>query len=82
MCNGSYLARKNLNYQELSSMIEKVGGLMLNILSLNNFYYIRNFTDMRCKYDCVLSIVREQLHREPFYYDVKESSFGLHVYVR
>ena len=38
---------------------------MLNISGLNNFYYIRNFTDMRCKYDRVLSIVREQLHREP-----------------
>ena len=38
---------------------------MLNVSGLNNFYYIRNFTDMRCKYDRVLSIVREQLHREP-----------------
>lgn len=38
---------------------------MLNISGLNNFYYIRNFTDMRCKYDRILSVVREQLHREP-----------------
>ena len=43
---------------------------MLNISDLNNFYYIRNFTDMRCKYDRVLSIVREQLHREPEQGDV------------
>lgn len=43
---------------------------MLNISGLNNFYYIRNFTDMRCKYDRVLSIVREQLHREPDQGDV------------
>ena len=43
----------------------EVGGTMLNITGLNNFYYIRNFTDMRCKYDRVLSIIREQLHREP-----------------
>lgn len=43
---------------------------MLNISGLNNFYYIRNFTDMRCKYDRVLSIVREQLHREPNQGDV------------
>lgn len=48
----------------------EVGGLMLNISGLNNFYYIRNFTDMRCKYDRVLSIVREQLHREPEQGDV------------
>ena len=41
-----------------------------NISGLNNFYYIRNFTDMRCKYDRVLSIVREQLHREPDQGDV------------
>ena len=43
---------------------------MLNISGLDNFYYIRNFTDMRCKYDRVLSIVREQLHREPEQGDV------------
>lgn len=43
---------------------------MLNISGFNNFYYIRNFTDMRCKYDRVLSIVREQLHREPDQGDV------------
>lgn len=43
----------------------EVGGSMLNVSGLNNFYYIRNFSDMRCKYDRVLSIVREQLHREP-----------------
>ena len=43
---------------------------MLNITGLNRFYYIRDFTDMRCKYDRVLSIVREQLHREPEQGDV------------
>lgn len=43
---------------------------MLNITGLNNFYYIRNFTDMRCKHSRVLSIIREQLHREPEQGDV------------
>lgn len=43
---------------------------MLNITGLNRFYYIRDFTDMRCKYDRVLSIIREQLHREPEQGDV------------
>lgn len=48
----------------------EVGGVMLNVTGLNKFYYIRNFTDMRCKYDRVLSIIREQLHREPEQGDV------------
>ena len=43
---------------------------MLNVTGLNKFYYIRNFTDMRCKYDRVLSIIREQLHHEPELGDV------------
>ena len=38
---------------------------MLNVTGLNRFYYLRNFTDMRCKHSRVLSIIREQLHREP-----------------
>ena len=48
----------------------EVGGVMLNVTGLNKFYYIRNFTDMRCKYDRVLSIIRERLHREPEQGDV------------
>lgn len=38
---------------------------MLNVSGLNRFYYIRNFTDMRCKHPRVLSVIREQLQREP-----------------
>ena len=38
---------------------------MLNVTGLNQFYYLRDFTDMRCKHSRVLSIIREQLHREP-----------------
>lgn len=38
---------------------------MLNITGMNRFYYIRNFTDMRCKYSRVLSVLRHQLGREP-----------------
>lgn len=37
---------------------------MLNVTGLNRFYYLRDFTDMRCKHSRVLSIIREQLHRE------------------
>lgn len=38
---------------------------MLDINGLQRFWYVRNFHDMRCKYDRVLSIIREQFHREP-----------------
>lgn len=38
---------------------------MLNISVLQNFYFIRNFHDMRCKYDRIRSIIRRQLDREP-----------------
>lgn len=38
---------------------------MLNVTGLNRFYYLRGFTDMRCKHSRVLSIIREQLHCEP-----------------
>lgn len=38
---------------------------MLDISRLQRFYYIRDFHDMRCKYDRVMSVIREQFHREP-----------------
>lgn len=38
---------------------------MLNVSGLNQFYYVRCFTDIRCKHSRVLSIIREQFHREP-----------------
>lgn len=38
---------------------------MLSVTGLNRFYYIKNFTDMRCKYGRVLSVIRRQLGREP-----------------
>ena len=38
---------------------------MLKISGLNRFYYIRNFTDMRCKYARILSVIRHQLGRDP-----------------
>ena len=38
---------------------------MLNISGLNRFYYIRNFTDMRCKYARILSVIRHQPGRDP-----------------
>lgn len=38
---------------------------MLNVSGLNRFFYLRDFHDMRCKYDRVRSIIRQQLDREP-----------------
>ena len=38
---------------------------MLSINGLNQFYYLRGFHDMRCKYERVLSIIHQQLNREP-----------------
>ena len=50
-------------------LIEKsdreTGGTMLNVTGMNRFYYLRNFHDMRCKYERVLSIIHQQLNREP-----------------
>lgn len=43
----------------------EVGGATLSVTGINHFYYLRDFTDMRCKHSRVLSIIREQLHREP-----------------
>lgn len=38
---------------------------MLNITGMNRLYYLRNFHDMRCEYDRVLSVIHRQLNREP-----------------
>ena len=38
---------------------------MLNITGLHRFFLVRDFYDMRCKYDEVLSIIHQQLNREP-----------------
>ena len=38
---------------------------MLSINGLNRFYYLRDFHDMRCKYERVLSIIHQQLNQEP-----------------
>lgn len=42
----------------------EIGGSMLSVTGITHFYYLRDFTDMRCKHSRVLSVIREQLHRE------------------
>ena len=38
---------------------------MLSVSGINRFYFLRDFHDMRCKYDRVRSIIRQQFNREP-----------------
>lgn len=43
---------------------------MLSINGSYRFYYLCDFHDMRCKYDRVLSVIHQQLNREPAEGDV------------
>ena len=54
-----------LNLPELEQSDRETGGTMLNVTGMNRFYYLRNFHDMRCKYERILSIIHQQLNREP-----------------
>src|SRR5574344_191313 len=56
---------KPFNLQKSLSTCRETGGIMLNITGLNNFYYLRDFHDMRCKYEKVLSIIHQQCNKEP-----------------
>ena len=38
---------------------------MLSVSGPDKFYYLRNFHDLRCKYARVLSVIRQQMNREP-----------------
>ena len=50
-----------LNLLELEKSNKEIGGTMLNVTGINRFYYLRNFHDMRCKYERALSIIHQQL---------------------
>ena len=58
---------------------------MLSVTGLNHFYYVRDFTDMRCKHSRVLSIIRERLHREQrwgcLYSHVSQSQNSPYVFI-
>lgn len=60
----SYQSEK-FKLRRLEKSGRETGGLMLNITGLNRFFFVRDFHDMRCKYDKVLSIIHQQLNREP-----------------
>ena len=38
---------------------------MLSLDGIGRFFYLRGFTDMRCKHPRILSIIHERLRREP-----------------
>ena len=63
--NGLHLSQKEFKLSGFGSYGRETGGVMLSVTGLNHFYYVRDFTDMRCKHSRVLSIIRERLHREP-----------------
>lgn len=44
-----------LNLPELEKSDRETGGTMLNVTGMNRFYYLRNFHDMRCKYERAVS---------------------------
>ena len=43
---------------------------MLTISSMKNFYYIPEFTDMRCKAERISEIIRRKFNRDPYNGDV------------
>ena len=63
MTNGIHIQQRKLRWSK--TLGREVGGFMLSITGLNQFYYLRGFHDMRCKYERVLSIIHQQLDREP-----------------
>ena len=44
-----------LNLPELEKSDRETGGTMLSVTGMNRFYYLRNFHDMRCKYERAVS---------------------------
>ena len=56
---------EELKLSRVETTGREIGGSMLSVTGINHFYYLCDFTDMRCKHSRVLSIIREQLHREP-----------------
>lgn len=59
---------------------------MLRVSGANKFYYVRSFTDMRCKYGRLLSVICHHLGREPeaggsVHRDVDRSPIGTIVHV-
>ena len=52
------------------SLGREVGGAMLTISGLRNFYYLPHFHDMRCKAPRISEIIRSRYHHDPHNGDV------------
>ena len=48
---------KEFKLSGFGSYGREAGGVMLSVTGLNHFYYVRDFTDMRCKHSRVLSVI-------------------------
>lgn len=70
-----YIPEKQ-NCQELKRLVEKLEGAMLSVTGIDYFYHMHDFTDIRCKHNLVLSIIREQFHRESNAGDVFNAMFS------
>ena len=56
---------------------------MLSVTGLNHFYYVRDFTDMRCKHSrCAVWSFVERLHREPMMETSLQSCLAIAELVR
>ena len=59
----------NSNKEIITDLDESLGMMTQEeaekYLSLSRFFFVRDFHDMRCKYAKVLSIIHQQLNREP-----------------
>lgn len=53
------IQQRNLTYQNLKNLKEKDEWIMLNIIEINSFNYLRKFYDTHCKYKRVLSILHQ-----------------------
>ena len=62
---GTSYFSKELRLSGFMPADREIGGIMLSVTGIHHFYYLRDFTDMRCKHSRILSVIREQLHREP-----------------
>lgn len=63
--NGVQISKRHLSYVDLW-FGRKVGGSMLTISGLENFYYLPHFHDMRCGYSHILEIIRMNYRRKHY----------------
>lgn len=68
--DGLHLRKCNFRLSWLETAGREVGGFMLTISGLKNFYYLPDFHDMRCKAPRISEIISTRYHRDPLNGDV------------